>query len=100
MAITTKLNTRIIDIGGGDKWIKFYGNPIAKKVGLTEMVKTHTQDGKLSNISYTFQENPLKGYVNVNGTPEKMKKMWEIVSKMEDKKSVIEYLTFLSKVMG
>ena len=101
MSITTRLNTKIIDVGGGDKWIKFYGNPVARKVGLREMVKTCSPDGKtISDISYRFSDNPLVRDVLVHGTPEKMRKIWSMVLKMGSPKEVVDNLTALSKIMG
>lgn len=98
MSIVTKTGSLIISLGGMDKWVKFTKqNKACAKWGLREIVKEYKPNGELKNLTYTFSTNPLLGYQRVSGAPEKLRKVWEKVTNLDNSESVENLLNFLKK---
>ena len=97
MSIVTKLGTLIIDVGNNTKWIKYTSKSKAcSKWGLREVIKEYKPNGELSNLTYNFSTNPLFGYQEASGSPEKMRRLWQSVTNLDNKESVANLLKFLS----
>lgn len=94
----TKAGTLINPIGSNQKWIKYHpDSKVSLKWGLREVIKEYKPNGELLNMTYIFSENPLFGYQRVNGSVTQMRKIWNAVVQLADKKSVANFLEILSK---